>query len=494
MENVLSAINNILLTNWGSQNYCQVIAITDCGIGLGVTSLKNTILNIQMAKTKQQTGQPTEPPILPFAYPSKLNMLCLGNLTDIYFKKAYAMYQQLLDVSGQKGQLFLPKPVEEKKEDGDKPDFNSPEPTTSSGTMFSRHALNDMVDEMCDSNYKQFEAILKCGSYYKLECPIMIWPPPLPYISKESETDRVRLISKKIEITGYISLSEIGSPMSVSRHLILPKSIDTPLEKQQSSSHNKSTERGSKTPTKVEPSTSSTLTTDFDKLEVEIKNLYAKNEGYNSDDEATPQPTVNDSSSKESVCVLLHGALKVENMAALCLLNDDWFGFIYSYADSKKKSNLMLTVLPPGNNIIPWLGDLRYLGTIDDAFPGENPAFPVKPEKRSYSQNCVVWIRHTGLQSDIQKVLRHAKKLPEKTQHFYKELNRIRRAALSLGFVELLEGLSNIFEREVSGLSNSVSPDCEIQLKHAAKELRKLTNRDLKTSITAWPTKYNQLS
>lgn len=127
-----------------------------------------------------------------------------------------------------------------------------------------------------------------------------------------------------------------------------------------------------------------------------------------------------------SFCVLLHGALKVENMAALCLLAEDWFGFVYSWADSKKKSNLMLTILEPGSNVVPWLGDLNRLGSLDD-FHSVNkdieiePSFPVRPlEKRSYSQNCVVWIRQAGLQSDIQKILRHARKLPEKTQQFYK--------------------------------------------------------------------------
>lgn len=73
-----------------------------------------------------------------------------------------------------------------------------------------------------------------------------------------------------------------------------------------------------------------------------------------------------------------------------------------------------------GNNNIPWLGDFRYFGTADEAVAGENSQFPIKPEKRSYSQNCVVWIKQAGLQSDIQKLLRHAKKLPEKTQQFYK--------------------------------------------------------------------------
>jgi hypothetical protein len=231
-------------------------------------------------------------------------------------------------------------------------------------------------------------------------------------------------------------------------------------------------------------------TREFERLETDIKNFYAKSDNQ-SDDENLGASSVNDSV-KESVCVLLHGALKIESMAALVLLNEDWFGFVYSYADSKKKSNLMLTILSPGNDVIPWLGDLRYLGTSEEALPGENPSFPVKSDKRSYSQNIVVWIRHASLQSDIQKVLRHAKKLPEKTLHFYKELNRIRRAALSFGFVELLEGLANIFERELAVLPANGSPDIAVQLKHCTLELRK-NNRDFKFVITAMPTTFNQL-
>lgn len=41
-------------------------------------------------------------------------------------------------------------------------------------------------------------------------------------------------------------------------------------------------------------------------------------------------------------------------------------------------------------------------------------------DKKSYALNCVVWVRQGGLQSDIQKILRHARKLPDKTQSFYK--------------------------------------------------------------------------
>lgn len=51
----------------------------------------------------------------------------------------------------------------------------------------------------------------------------------------------------------------------------------------------------------------------------------------------------------------------MENMTALCQLSTNWFGLLVSWADNKKKSNLMLIVLDPGTNSIPWLGDIRNL-------------------------------------------------------------------------------------------------------------------------------------
>lgn len=54
--------------------------------------------------------------------------------------------------------------------------------------------------------------------------------------------------------------------------------------------------------------------------------------------------------------------------------------------------------------MISWLGSLSHLGPVADLGtasykPGEGKSpFPVCPtERRSYSQNCVVWIKNTGL-------------------------------------------------------------------------------------------------
>lgn len=265
--------------------------------------------------------------------------------------------------------------------------------------------ISGICQRICDANYKQFEATLNCGSYFKLESKVLIWPTPLPYKDVDvAGKETSRMISKNLDVCGFINISDIGSPMSISRHLILPK-----VSTKDSSDPVDAVEH--ETPLKKHKTTY-----DLEKLDTDIRNFYSKSDG-NSDDEsvASGGGILN---GDESMCVLLHGALKVENMAALVLLNKNWFGFLYSCADNKKKSNLMLMVLKPGTDVIPWLGDFRLLTTIND--PVEKGTFPVKPDKRSYSQNCVSWIRQAGLQSDIQKVLRHAKKLPEKTQHFYK--------------------------------------------------------------------------
>ncbi|XP_015423948.1 PREDICTED: von Willebrand factor A domain-containing protein 9 [Myotis davidii] len=157
----------------------------------------------------------------------------------------------------------------------------------------------------------------------------------------------------------------------------------------------------------------------------------------------------------------------------------EWHGMLYSQADSKKKSNLMMSLFEPGPEPLPWLGKMGQLGPISDA--KENPygeddnksPFPLQPKnKRSYAQNVTVWIKPSGLQTDVQKILRNARKLPEKTQTFYKELNRLRKAALAFGFLDLLKGVADMLERECTLLPDTAHPDAAFQLTHAAQQLK----------------------
>lgn len=114
-------------------------------------------------------------------------------------------------------------------------------------------------------------------------------------------------------------------------------------------------------------------------------------------------------------------------------------------------------------------------------------------------------------QTDVQKILRNARKLPDKTQTFYKvclketfcwmncskfsqcnaccflfvcfsgtwqELNRLRKAALAFGFWELLKGVADLLERECTLLPDSAHPDAAFQLSHAAQQLKLASTGD----------------
>ncbi|KAH1008071.1 hypothetical protein HUJ04_005220 [Dendroctonus ponderosae] len=71
------------------------------------------------------------------------------------------------------------------------------------------------------------------------------------------------------------------------------------------------------------------------------------------------------------------------------------------------------------------------------------------------------------------------------------ELNRLRKAAVTLGFHELLIGLAFIFEQECMQLPGTAHPDCALQLHHAADMLRKTQKMDVKYVLMPLQTTYN---
>lgn len=313
---------------------------------------------------------------------------------------------------------------------------------------FSVRTVQHMFIVLCEKYFAPFVGFLKCGN---LTCSVQVFP-QLESYDKLHEFERVnRTPSKEISICGFLDIADAASPPFISRHLVLPIGTNKPPD----------------------------LTTKTDSVKDESE-----------DKESSDQSA--------AFTVLLHGSLKVESMVALCQIGEDWFGMMYSFADNKKKSNLMLSIFQPGSNVVSWLGDFNNLGPLSNFDPSSNgsdnetkSSFPVCPtERRSYSQNCVVWIKNTGLQTDIQKLLRNARKLPEKLPHFYKELNRLRRAALSLGFYELLETVAQLLDRECTLLASNTHPDAALQMTHAASFLRSDAARDALQSIIPLQTNF----
>uniref|UniRef100_A0A8C4DUH4 von Willebrand factor A domain-containing protein 9 n=1 Tax=Dicentrarchus labrax TaxID=13489 RepID=A0A8C4DUH4_DICLA len=292
-------------------------------------------------------------------------------------------------------------------------------------------SVQAMFGRLIDHAYSPFHAVLHCGN---LSSDVQVFPRPEPVVMDEEVEPMPRAVSTDLEIVGFIEIGDISSPPVISRHLVLPIAVNKEVD--------------------------------------EV--------GAGATDELEEEPSASQMAGKSpNFCVLLHGSLKVEGMVALVQLGPEWYGMLYSQADSKKKSNLMMSLFDPGPEPLPWLGKISHLGPISEA--AENPygeddsksPFPVQPSvKRSYAQNVTVWIKASGLQTDVQKILRNARKLPDKTQTFYKELNRLRKAALAFGFWELLKGVADLLERECTLLPDSAHPDAAFQLSHAAQQLK----------------------
>lgn len=310
-------------------------------------------------------------------------------------------------------------------------------------------SVEAMFTRLQEKYFKPYNGMLKCGNF---KCSIQLFPPPDPYNVVEEFEEVHQEVGSCLEILGFVDIADVASPQALSRHLVLPL------------------------PSK------DTKTADND------------SENKKEEEEATQED-----GKIPSFTVLLHGSLKVEGMVALAQVAENWYGILYSWADSKKKSNLMLSLLEPGPEPVSWIGNINNLAPISDFVEppyGEDDnktPFPIRPaEKHSYAQSCVVWIKPSGLQADIQKVLRHARKLPEKHQQFYKELNRLRRAALSFGFHDLLEAMASMLDRECTMLPGSAHPDAALQLSHAANVLRSEMATDIAQMILPLRTNFNQ--
>lgn len=53
-----------------------------------------------------------------------------------------------------------------------------------------RTVMYEMVEKLCEMSFKPYETILKCGSYFRLEAPVLLWPPPTWYQEAFNATNK----------------------------------------------------------------------------------------------------------------------------------------------------------------------------------------------------------------------------------------------------------------------------------------------------------------
>lgn len=175
--------------------HSKIIAFTRCGVGLGSTSLQNTITNLTAQNASKAVAAASSSVLsinpqfllndtsndswIPISNLSKLSFVCLGSTADSYFQNSLELYQQFLDMSGQKGQLFIAH-IESEANKVNKHTYNNGDGITlPTAAQWKNDIIPHTVEEVCEINYKPFEAVLNCGEYHKLESSITIWPSPM---------------------------------------------------------------------------------------------------------------------------------------------------------------------------------------------------------------------------------------------------------------------------------------------------------------------------
>lgn len=73
--------------------------------------------------------------------------------------------------------------------------------------------------------------------------------------------------------------------------------------------------------------------------------------------------------------------------------------------------------------------------------------------------------------------------MQEKMPIFYKELNKVRKAALSFGFYDLFEGLAQMLNRELNSPSTANNPEVLLELQHCITCLRLPEFKDFRKDI-----------
>ncbi|XP_054167101.1 integrator complex subunit 14-like [Oppia nitens] len=446
--NALRGVKNMVLEEWGSEMACNVILVTDGNAAINAHLMNSSNGNKIEESTDEDTDDPVFP--LPFPFPAKLHIVCLTTINDNSFQKSLPFFAKLIELNSNDSikEPFLVNHL-----------YSGGQVWVPEGNQLSYKSVQNVFNKLAESNYRSFKGRLYCGM---LSSPISLYPSLDSYIQiRDFETIKAEP-SEDISICGFMDIAEVSSPPVHSRHLVLPLQ--------------ESKEEVRKTATAMvsnpnNPSDCGPI--DFEDL---LTSMCA------------------DEGRQPSFTVLLHGSLKVEGMVAICQVGTpNWYGMLYSWADNKKKSNLMLSTFKCGAESIPWLTNLKSYGFPSINIQKTPQEINVINEKKSFSQGCVVWLKQAFLQSDIQKILRHARKLPEKTAHFYKELNRLRRAALSFGFYALIEGLASILERECRMLPGTAHPEAALQLTHAVSCLRQPRDADCYNQcITPLETNFNK--
>lgn len=80
----------------------QIILVTDGGAGMGPTSL-GALVQTLSRRPGEEEARSEEKLQLPFIFPCKLHVLCVGDAAQLQQQGTISLYQKLIDLNKQQG-------------------------------------------------------------------------------------------------------------------------------------------------------------------------------------------------------------------------------------------------------------------------------------------------------------------------------------------------------------------------------------------------------
>lgn len=465
--NALRGVNTMKLDEWSQNGVINIILVTDGHYNVPTSCADSRGDDFGDILLEELEGQ--------FNFPCKIQVVCLSSPRNPILKHNLGFFKKLvatIDASSHDCPVIIGNDIKHFEPSA----IWLPDPEGLDVTVQSVESLFNNITEL---HYKPYHGILSFG---RLSSMVLLSPKPseclveplkneFDDLNEESQKgtpkqtfvsalnkSRLFNLNDEIIICGFMASKEIASPAVTSRHLVMPiphNKFDETSKAQQilSQDPNAYSKSLQTCPTDGPPIKSKPNA--LNRCTIEPSKSTAKSSAHSNlspNEDITKQP---------SFCVLLHNCLKQENTVGVCIvgrnadLNEDWFGLLHPHVDARKRSNLMLSLLLPGHNPILWLPNFGSLGSVSlnsDAVSLQDKNANNRGPLKSYSSNNVIWLDPESVQADVQRIVRHVKRGLDKAPHFYKELNRIRRAAISYGFYDVLSGLASILEREKSTL------------------------------------------
>ena len=133
---------------------------------------------------------------LPLPFSSKLHFVMLSSNKEPHLVQSIAHFEKLIEINGGQGSVFHP----------DVP-------------ALSPKSIQQMMQRLAEKYFLPFYGTLKCGH---MTAKIQLYPPPMSYERQLEFKKMKKDISSVLDIFGFMNISDIASPPSVSRLALYP--------------------------------------------------------------------------------------------------------------------------------------------------------------------------------------------------------------------------------------------------------------------------------